>query len=248
MTRLALAGWAAVAPGLEAGDAGWSDWAANPEPFPKTPFKPDVKFLPAMQRRRCDDLSRMMLAAANSACDETTRSQAASVFASRHGSFGTTVSMLEALARDEALSPTAFSHSVHNTQAGLFSIWTGNQAVAQSLAARGETFENALVEVACLSARDPARPVLFVTGDEALPQPVGGLSSDPHPPYAVALLLRGDGAAGDADGGFDLELEPVGTVRALLAWPPALEFVRWWLSDESELRLGSRGLAFVLRR
>jgi hypothetical protein len=248
VTRVCLERWAAIAPGLDVAAPAWSDWARAPRPFPDDDVQPDMKFLPAMQRRRCDPLSRLMLAVANACCDDETRSEALSVFGSRHGSFGTTVSMLEALARDEALSPTAFSHSVHNTQAGLFSIWADNQQVAQSLAARNETFQHGLLEAVCLLARSGGRPVLFVTGDEALPEPVARLSDDPHPPYAVGLLLRAEDDPRASGGTFELALEPGGEDAQPLGWPPALEFVRWWLSPEQTLRLGPACPGFSFRR
>ena len=244
MTRLSIESWGAVAPGLDDA-AGWRAWASAPEPL-RGEARPDVSFLPAMQRRRCDTLSRMMLAAANACCPEADRAEALSVFASRHGSFGTTVQMLESLARDEPLSPTKFSHSVHNTQAGLFSIWSGNQQVAQSLASRNETFEQGFLEAVCLLARAGDRPVLFVTGDEALPEPVSHLSEDPDPPYAVALLLRPEAGPGDV---VELDLDARHEPPPAPAWPKAIEFLRWLLTGEATpLVLAAPPGAFVWRR
>jgi hypothetical protein len=248
VTRVRIERWAAVAPGV-AGEADWRAWARAPVALRGEP-DPDVGFLPAMQRRRCDALSRMMLAAANACCDDTTRAQALPVFASRHGSFGTTVTMLEALAVDEPLSPTSFSHSVHNTQAGLFSIWAGSQQAAWSLASRRETFEHGFLEAVCVLARANGRAVLFVCGDERLPEPVAALGDDPDTPHALALLLRSaePGGAGDREAlSFALEHAP-GRAAPALAWPRALEFLRWWLGGEPELRLGTPPRSFAWRR
>jgi hypothetical protein len=243
VTRLSIESWAAVAPGLE-GEGAWRDWARAPEPL-RGEAHPDVSFLPPMLRRRCDTLSRMMLAAVNACCGDEQRSRVPSVFASRHGSFAATVAMLEELARDEPLSPTRFSHSVHNTQAGLFSIWAGNEEVAQSLASRNDTFEHGFLEALCLLARSEGR-VLFVTGDEALPEPVAHLSSDPAPPYALALLLAPAGGPGLP---VELDLVADAPAKTGLGWPKALEFLRWWLAEESEpLRLGTPPRSFVWRR
>jgi hypothetical protein len=245
VTRVFVEAWAGVAAGLPIDVDAWGAWARAPAPL-SGEASPDVKFLPAMQRRRCDGLSRMMLAVANACCPENDRSEALSVFASRHGSFGTTVSMLEKLAKDEPLSPTQFSHSVHNTQAGLFSIWAGNQQLAQSLASRNETFEHGFLEAVCLLERSGGRPVLFVTGDEALPEPVARLSDDPDPPYAVGLLLRREQA--DAGAALDFSLEHGDVGREALQWPKAIEFLRWWLGDEERLVLGTSPRRFVFRR
>jgi len=252
VSAVVLASWAGVAPGLDLDPEAWRAWARAPRSFAGVPeTRPALDFLPALQRRRCDTLSRMMLAVANACCDETSRREASSVFASRHGSFGTTVAMLEALARDEPLSPTQFSHSVHNTQAGLFSIWAGNRQLAQSLASRNETFEHGFLEALCLLARPGGRPVLFVTGDEALPEPLAHLSPDPHPPYAVGLLLRAVDAAGaDAAPALEIALSASGADAGGAApdWPPAIEFLRWWLGDEPSLALGPAPRRLVFRR
>lgn len=246
MTRLCIEAWAGVAPGL-ASRADWRAWAESPVPL-RGEASPDVSFLPAMQRRRCDVLSRMMLSAVNACCDESERAGALTVFASRHGSFGTTVAMLEDLARDRPLSPTSFSHSVHNTQAGLFSIWSGNQQLAQSLASRNETFEHGFLEAVCLLARSGGRPVLLVVGDEALPEPVSALSQDPDPPYAIALLLRGEGGPGTAVE-FDLSGERGSPAEPDLTWPKAAEFLRWWVREDGEtLSLGQVPRVFQWRR
>ncbi len=250
MTHVVLERWAGVAPGLS-DPSDWTNWARSATPKRNAApmrgeARPEVQFLPAMQRRRCDGLSRLMLAAANACCDESLRGEVLSVFASRHGSFTTTVAMLEKLARGEPLSPTQFSHSVHNAQAGLFSIWAGNEEVAQSLASRNETFEHGFLESVCLLARSRGRSVLFVTADEALPEPVARLSDDPDPPYAVALLLRADGGVG---GALDFDLERAEDDGApTRAWPKAVEFLRWWLGDEDVLRLGTSPRSFVWRR
>ena len=244
MRRIAITRAAGLAPGLSS-PSEWQAWARAPRAL-DGPVTPEMGFLPAMQRRRCDDLSRMMLAAANAVCDEGERGEVAAVFASRHGSFGTTVSMLEVLARDEALSPTRFSHSVHNTQAGLFSIWAENRHPAQSLASRDRTFEHGFLEAVGVQGRSPGRGVLFVCGDEALPEPVAHLADDPHPPYAVALLLA---EADSGSGCVELDLEPAAAEEAThLAWPSAIEFLRWFFGDEPALRLASDGLAFCWRR
>ncbi len=112
--------WAAWAPGIETQDA-WRVWCESPKELERE-GKADVSFLPALLRRRCGPLARIMLNAAFHCCDEADRRRAASVFASRHGNINESIEMLEQLAREQNLSPTRFSHSVHNAQAGLFSI------------------------------------------------------------------------------------------------------------------------------
>jgi hypothetical protein len=244
MTAVALARWAAWAPGIETPED-WRAWAREPRAL-LTPGAPAARFLPPMLRRRCDAHSRAILQVAHACCEADLRREVACVFASRHGSFATTVSLLEDLVSDAPLSPARFSHSVHNTQAGLFSIWARNRQPSTALAAREETFAHGLLEAACLVHREPERPVLLVVGDEAVPPPLEPVAGQAHGPHALALRL-GPG------GSLRLRLEATaadpGEGRAgAAAWPPALEFLRWWLSGGATLRLPSLLHTWILER
>jgi hypothetical protein len=249
VTRVALARWAAWAPGIETPED-WSAWAREPRAL-SARGAPPVRFLPAMARRRCDEHSRALLQVAHDCCEADLRGEVACVFASRHGSFATTVSLLEDLAGDAALSPTRFSHSVHNTQAGLFSIWARNRQPSTALAARGETFAHGFLEATCLLQREPERPVLLVVGDEPVPAPLEPVADESHGSYALALRL-GPGGSPSLDLRLEAPagpaLEPERTRTRGSAWPAALEFLRWWLSDAATLRLPSRLHTWIFDR
>jgi len=233
MTGVTLLGWAAWAPNLE-DEAAWRAWCEAPAPIPSV-GAPDVGFLPLMLRRRCDLLSRMMLEVTQR-CVESThvdRAKLASVFASRHGSFATAISLLEDVARGEATSPARFSHSVHNAQAGLFSIWALNRHASTALAAGPETFVAGFLESLAMLQREPL-PVLFVVGDEAIPEAVRSISDHAPPPHALALLLADQGEGGR----LNLRLDASGPSETRAdTWPNALAFLRWWLSSEPRLEL-----------
>jgi hypothetical protein len=239
---VALARWSAWAPGIES-ERDWRRWSREPEAV-DGPGAPAVRFLPAMTRRRCDALSRAMLEVAHACCDEELRGEVACVFASRHGAFATTVALLEDLAADAPLSPTRFSHSVHNTQAGLFSIWAGNVRPSSALSARAETFPHGLLEAICLLHREGGRPVLLVMGDEPVPEPLESLADEAYGAYALALLLGPAGSGAP----LGLRLEANTGPPRTDPWPPALEFLRWWLSDEASLRLPSPLRTWVFDR
>jgi hypothetical protein len=234
--------WAAWAPGIES-EEDWLGWARSPEPLPQE-GAPDVAFLPALQRRRCDQLSRMMLHVAHACCEDDQLAEVACVFASRHGSLGTTVSLLEDLAVDAPLSPAAFSHSVHNTQAGLFSIWARNPLPSMSVAAGNETFGHGFLEAIGMLHRERGRCVLFVTGDHAVPEALSALSDQPRGSCAVGLLLAANGP-GER---LTLEIASTREHRPPAVWPDAIEFVRWWLSGEPTLRLAREPRAWTWTR
>ena len=228
MTALTIARWEAWSPGL-ADVAAWNAWAREPSALARE-GQPDLRFMPPLQRRRCDQLSRMMLDVAQRCSSDTAADTLPCVFASRHGSICTTATLLEELALDAQISPAAFSHSVHNTQLGLFSIFARNRRPSMSVAAAHDTFAHGFLEAASLLHRERRRPVLFVVGDEPLPSPLDSLSSAPRCAYALALRLE-PGAQ------LRFALERARGDDAPRAWPDALEFLRWWLGDAPELSL-----------
>ena len=158
--------WSAWAPGLE-DPAAWQAWAARPRRS-RGEGHPDAAFLPAMLRRRCTPLTRIALSAAFGALAEEERPRVRTVFASRHGSINESIELLHSVVQQERLSPTKFSHTVHNAQAGLFCIAAGNRQASSSLAARHDTFACGWLEALTHLEREPARPVLLVMSDVAL--------------------------------------------------------------------------------
>lgn len=223
--RTVLRSWCAWAPGLETADQ-WTEWARDPRPL-ASEGAPDARFLPAMLRRRCTPLSKILLKVASEACSEAERSQARTVFASRHGSINESIGLLENVARGERISPATFSHTVHNAQAGLFSIAMNNRQASSSLAGREDSFGSGLLEALGHLEREPGRPVLFVMGDVPLDPVFASLIDEPACAYGVALLLaRCDDPHEEA---FEVALEPGPPDAKRLAWPPAAEFLRLWI-------------------
>ena len=206
-------------------------WAAWPSPGAAT-AEPDVGFLPPLLRRRCSRLTRMMLHAARAACPDERRATLPIVFASRYGEVAVTVGLLEALARREPLTASAFSHSVHNAQAALFTIAEHNQAPASAVAAGPDTFGAAFLE-AVVAADRGGGAVLLVVGDEPLPPTFARFEDGPPLSYAAALVLGPTGTP--------LEFAPA---TAALPLPPvqpdALRFLEWLVSSEPCLTLGIR--------
>jgi len=226
--------WSAWSPGLE-DRAAWEAWASAPAPL-AAEGHPDAAFLPAMLRRRCTPLSRIVLSAAFGALEGDERPRARTVFASRHGSINESIELLHDVVEQKRLSPTKFSHTVHNAQAGLFCIAAGNRQSSSSLAAREDTFASGWLEALTHLERDPACPVLLVMSDVALDPTFAALVREPQGNYGLGLLLARDG-----DGpGFDFDLVGGGTPGAL-PWPDAAEFLRFLLSDEARLELGRFG-------
>jgi hypothetical protein len=229
-------GWAAWSPGRETPDA-WRAWARAPVPL-EDDGQPEVSFLPPAVRRRSTRLTKMMLRAAFDCCGEALRSDVRTVFASRHGAIHVAVKILDSIISGQPVSPMQFSHSVHNAQAGLYSIAAGNREASSSLAGEADTFAAGWIEALLHLERAPTTPVLLVVGDEPLPPKLLPLVDEPRAAYAVALLLTASEGSG-----ISLALEPGEPPerRAPLAWPQAVELVRWLCADPGEpLRIGAK--------
>jgi hypothetical protein len=225
--------WAAWSPGLEDAE-GWSRWCAAPTEL-ASEGHPEARFLPAMLRRRCGPLSRIMLTAAFACCEEAELAEVASVFASRHGNINESIDLLDRLAERQPLSPTVFSHTVHNAQAGLFSIAAANRRASSSIAAQQDSFACGYLEALTLLERDPGRPVLLVVGDVPLAPTFAPLVEEPAGSYGLGLLLARDGEGTRLGFG----RQPEADAPEPADWPDAIEFLRWYLSDEPSLVLGS---------
>jgi hypothetical protein len=239
--RVAVESWAAWAPGLESAPQ-WRDWARAPAPLAGD-GAPKLEFLPAMQRRRCDAASRLVLEVAHACCPPERLARVRVVVASRHGPFATMVSLLDDLARGEPLSPTRFAHSVHNAPAGQLSIFARDPSPSTSLAACADSFAHGFLEALAFLERDPSSPVLLVYADEPAPAPLSELAPG-GAPYACAFLLR---VAGDGTG-VELALASAAPGEGRSPRPDALEFLRFWLAGEPSLRLAHAPRAWTWTR
>jgi len=112
------------------------------------------------------------------------------VYASRHGELTRTTAMLGDLAQNQDLSPTAFSLSVLNASAGLFSILQRNTAPSTAISACAASFGYGLLEAWQQLADQPQRPVLLVYADEPPPDVYGEVELSRHRAHAIALLLQ----------------------------------------------------------
>lgn len=164
----------------------WNAW------FPDQPdAQPDMAMIPAMLRRRLSPMARaamsviMPLAEAHGAMPL--------VYVSRHGDLNRTLGLLQDLACGEPLSPTAFSLSVHNATAGLFSIQQGLTNAITAISGGAEEVLPALLESLGLCT-DVEPKVLCIFCDEPPPAIYASHCGQPQAPYALALVVsRGQG-------------------------------------------------------
>lgn len=183
-----IARWRAWTPsvGDDGADGDWGAWLSG-EAAADADAQPDVSYLPALLRRRLDNLGRMALCTAWFCAEGLDEFEF--VFGSRHGSLSRTADMLVDLANDEPLSPAAFSLAVHNSVAGLFSIARGNRCRATAMAAGLDTLGMSLLEGATLVA-EGAPHVIVTYAEDRVPDLYEPLvPTPPAHPFAISLLL-----------------------------------------------------------
>jgi hypothetical protein len=234
---------AAWAPGIETVEQ-LQAWFAGPRRL-GAHGHPEAKFLPAMLRRRCTPLTKIMLTAAYGACDPAELSDVRTVFASRHGSINESIGLLEAIAASGRVSAATFSHSVHNAQAGLFSIAVGNRKASSSLAGQEDSFPAGFLEALTHLHRAPAQKVLLVMGDVPLAETFAPLIDEPPSSYGVGLLL----ASGGDGPRVSIELDPgPDSAPSPPPWPAAFEFLRWLQGGEPQLRIQTPRRTWTFQR
>ena len=169
-------------------------WSQEPLPGPPAPGflhlatgTPEIAFIEPLLRRRLSALGRGMLHCAGRVAGDLPSVRA--VFASQHGEPARTMPMLEDLARSLDISPTQFSMNVHNAVAGIWSIARRDRSACTALGAGAESFGWGLLEAFSLHLARPDEPVLFVYGDDRLPEGLAEAGSPDLPLHAVALLL-----------------------------------------------------------
>ena len=166
----------------------WYDWAhgsINPNTLPE--IKPELSFLPALQRRRLSLSARLMFQAAYETVGEM---RCPTVFVSHDGEINRSFELWQTLLRDGDVSPTSFGLSVHNALVGQWSMLRGDTHENTALAAQQDGWELAIMEAVAL-LHENAEQVLVVAADEPLRHPEIMANRAPFAYAVAALLARG---------------------------------------------------------
>ena len=188
-----LVDWHAIAPGHSTVDE-WQHWAGKASTLEATLPIAKPQFLPMMTARRLSAGSRAAVECGLAILAR--QSVDAIVFTSRHGELERNLRILTALKDQQALSPTDFAMSVHNSAVGSLTIAARQPLVSSSISAGMDSFQQGLLEVTALHQAGYAQ-VLLVDFDGVVPdyyQPWLPEIDRFNAPYAVALLLQ----SGDA--------------------------------------------------
>ena len=125
-----------------------------------------LAFVPNNLKRRLSPLAKTVFCAV-SQCGNNNGSIPV-VFSSTHGELARSLEMIKVMERGEDISPTAFSLSVHNAIAGLFSIVYGNTSEVTVLAPGEDGMASAFLEALGM-LQEGIPEVLMVFYDEPLP-------------------------------------------------------------------------------
>lgn len=218
---LHLIDWQARAPGL--GETSqWQHWSRQPHAIDPTAAQVKLIELPMMTARRLNSGGKLAVECGLAMLRR--HSIDAVVYSSRHGELERHYSILKALALLQAVSPTDFTLSVHNSAVGNLTIVAKQPLVSSSLSAGMDTFQQGLCEVICLLQAGYKR-VLMVDFDGVLPEFYHpGLPAEmPTWAYAVALVFE----AGDT-----LHCtSQYSAARAEAPLPQSLQFLQHLLSE-----------------
>ncbi|TGC03456.1 beta-ketoacyl synthase [Escherichia sp. E2661] len=224
---LNITDWKALAPGLSEAQQ-WQAWSR--QPWAVDPAAPLAKLceLPMMTARRLSSGSKL---AVECGLAMLRRHQPGAVlYTSRHGELERNYRIVHALATEQALSPTDFALSVHNSSVGNLTIAAKQPIVSSSLSAGRDSFQQGLCEVLSLLQAGYQR-VLMVDFDGFLPEFYHPQlpAEMPTCPYAVALVIE----AGDD---WQCETQPViaGNETSL---PQSMLFLQHFLQNVDKFSL-----------
>ena len=154
--------------------------------------KPDISFLPMLDRRRLSPLECAAMHVAWKLFSEDEGLPRASgipvVFSSRWGEIGVTAKLMRQMHEDGEMSPAGFSSSVHNAAPGAWSLFTKNRAAYTAIAARDRSYDMGLLEAESQIISGSSH-VLYVYAEESTPECYLPEFGRPVVAHAVAMLL-----------------------------------------------------------
>ena len=203
-----------------------------------------IENVPPMQKRRLGKLARLVFAAVDGALQQSTPGPV--IFSSMMGELHRTQGILESIATDEPVSPAAFSLSVHNAIAGLWSMLRDNTASMVALSPPLGSPVPALIEASGMLHEGLADGVTVVFFEEDFPAFYQPFARGPEAAFALALHLQGPATAPDAPL-LELELQRREPDAAPADWVSALDILLPLLNGEvREASVPEPGVAWVL--
>ncbi len=218
--------------------AAWSsedDWDAVPE----------VSHLPSRSRRRLSQLTRMVLDVGHRLCAANPIDDV--VFASRHGELNRQLEITDGILQAGEVSPSSFGYSVFNTPVALLSLHEGLKGRTRALYDGGGSLVLGLVQAVISLGRSSSGRVLFLYGDERIPETYMPVQKDLQPPAALGLVLR-LGNEKDASGIARLSVDSYSGDAETGVGNEQAELAQWMENGKNELEWFAPGSKLSFRK
>lgn len=204
--------------------------------------RPVAQEIPPSATRRLSSLTRISVDLGLQICKTAKADHI--VFSSRHGEIHNATELLRSIGREQILSPTIFSQSVHNTSIGVLSLLQKNHAATTALASGANSFVAGLVSCAMYLQENPNSPVAYIFADEKISEIFSQHLVEENIPYAIAMLVTG------SNQGLSLTLEGPKTRvdQGVSSTPQGILFSKWIFSNLSELILNGDTCSWALSR
>lgn len=165
MFQFSIKGWRIVSNRV-ATDEQWRAWARgdiSPDSLPE--YRPELGWLPAMQRRRLNTPARLMMDAMFPLLAEAEHLPV--IYSSHDGEINRSLALWLSLMRGEGVSPTSFGLSVHNALVGQWSMLRQDMSECSAICVREEGLEAAFAEAVPLFDEGVPQVMVVVTDDPA---------------------------------------------------------------------------------
>ena len=230
----------AWAPGLYSTED-WQLWQQGQKQLGTELKLPELKAVPAMQRRRLSPFAKVTLHCALEATMHE-RADIHSVFSSRHGDLHRTSGLIEDVASGTELSPTKFGLSVHNAVAGLYSIYTGKRAPISAIAAGEASFIAGLIDSVTKLHANQLERILYVYSDLIVPDCYLSYVND-EISIGIGLLIEADNSPNAL---YQLAAEGLTDADEKIYQP--LDFMNYYYSGRSDWRPQLNQQRWLLQR
>lgn len=154
---------------------------------------PIIKNVPMMLRRRLNNAGKMAVGLTFEAFKSLEYSNDIDkiIYASRVGESLRCINLLNEMVKDNGVSPTEFSSSVHNSNVGVFSIVAKFHGETTAIAAGKDTFYSALIDAYISLKSRGLRRVFIVSYEENLSSDMMDVVDNPifFGPHALALCV-----------------------------------------------------------
>lgn len=232
MSDFILCQWSAWALGMDYGDSRLIELGNTAVP----------QRAPKMLQRRLTPLAKAVFNVAEQ-CVESGKALPV-VFSSAHGEICKSLAMLQAIQSGHELSPTAFSLSVHNAIAGLFSIAYSNSQEITVLAPGQEGIAPAFIEALGM-LHEGADEVLIILYDEPIADFYPIAPFNLNIPFPCVLALR----IGSTGTGLPLQFCRSSQSRDDGEHPvQLLALIKFLVAEKRSLSLGNQGHSWTWRK